>query len=120
MSEITEDFESFLKRITQKLVIRLVATEGNEPTLINQINMTARLIGHFEQHQRTLVSRGTSRDEESHLDKMLHGDDRPDRPYTWKEVGQALGVSGQAAHRKYARKPLNPDGHSHDESSASD
>ncbi|GIH93902.1 hypothetical protein ACFFMN_15875 [Planobispora siamensis] len=104
MDEITEDFPSYLARITRLLVTRLVIAEGNEVTLLAQINMTARLIHQLERHLRLLIVAETDHPAEALLDEVLNPENPRERSLTWKEVGDALGVSPQAAHRKYAPK----------------
>ena len=105
MADITESFQAFLARVTRRLVARLVVAEGNEVTLLNQINMTARMIRQLERHLRLLITAETDHPAEAFLDETLNPGIPMKRSLTWKEVGDALEVSPQAAHRKYAPKP---------------
>jgi hypothetical protein len=113
MAQITESFEDFLARIVRRLVSRLLAIDGELsargeegsqpaqdaiPDLLAELRMAARLRKAVDDHIRFMVVAGTSSKAESLLNEAL-GPPSP-RP-TWKELGDALGVSAQAAHRKY-------------------
>lgn len=104
MVDITEDFESYLQRVTRGLVVRLIAAEGEDPTLLNQVRMTARLIKRLEGLQHLLVVHEMDRVEDVLLDEIINPGRLPVRSHTWKEIGEALGISAQAAHRKYGSK----------------
>ena len=72
--------------------------EDNIAYLLAELRMAVRLRTAVDDHIRFMVvARATSK-AESLLDETL-GAPMP-RP-TWKEIGEALGVSAQAAHRKY-------------------
>ncbi|MED7927874.1 hypothetical protein SMD20_26685 [Nonomuraea sp. LP-02] len=94
--EITEDFDIFLTRITRKLAARLVALEkGEEADVLAKIDMSKRLMRALEDQICLLVLHGV----DDRGDVPLN--EPPRRPHTWKEIGEALGVSAQAAQRKY-------------------
>ena len=111
MTQIAEDFENFLGRITRKLIPRLRVINGELPAedqpaedrtghLLAELRMAVRLRAALDDHIRLLVVARASTRAESLLDETL-GVPLP-RP-TWKEIGEALGVSAQAAHRKYGQ-----------------
>jgi hypothetical protein len=118
MAQITESFDSFLARAVRKLLPRLLALEGELPAeegagsrpaqdhipdLLAELRMATRLRNAVDDHIRLMVvTCATTSKAESLLDQML-GIPSPAR-FTWKELGQALGVSAQAAHRKYGEK----------------
>ncbi len=61
--------------------------------------MAVRLRNAVDDHIRSMVvARSTDNEAERLLDETLGA--LPSR-FTWKELGEALGVSAQAAHRKY-------------------
>jgi hypothetical protein len=113
MAQITESFESFLARVVRRLIPRLLVINGELPAeddegvlpgedsiayLLTELRMAMRLRTAVDAQIRFMVvARATSK-AESLLDETL-GAPLP-RP-TWKEIGEALGVSAQAAHRKY-------------------
>ncbi|TYB50488.1 hypothetical protein FXF51_56115 [Nonomuraea sp. PA05] len=109
MAEITESFDAFLSRVTEKLVIRLLAIEGSEADVLEQIRMTKVLIRQLEEQLRLLILHGNARRVEILLHEAINGQ-LPSRPHTWKEIGEALGVSAQAAQRKYASMERSTDG----------
>ncbi|MDL4773137.1 MULTISPECIES: hypothetical protein [Thermomonosporaceae] len=101
--EINERFETFLGRVGRKLVTRLIKVEGGDPDdLIERIKMTSRMIEQLEGQLTFLITAG--KDDTSQgmalLREILSSPPADNLP-TWKEVGEALGVSPQAAHRKY-------------------
>jgi hypothetical protein len=61
--------------------------------------MAVRLRNAVDDRIAFMVVSGTTSKAEWLLDQTL-GAPSPRRP-TWKEIGEALGVSAQAAHRKY-------------------
>jgi len=113
MAQVTESFENFLARVVRKMIPRLLVINGELPAgndegsppandyiadLLAELRMAVRLRTAVDGHIRfVVVARATSK-AESLLDEAL-GAPLP-RP-TWKEIGEALGVSAQAAHRKY-------------------
>jgi hypothetical protein len=116
MAQIVESFESFVGRVARKLVRRLLvfehelsaedgagsrADEDYIPDLLAELRMAMRLRNAVDEHIRVLVTTCATSKEEALLDQAL-GAPSP-RP-TWKELGEALGVSAQAAHRKYGEE----------------
>lgn len=112
MAQITESFDDFLARIVRRLVPRLIVIDaelsaGDEgrslaedytPDLLAELRMAVRLRSAVDDQIRMMVvGRSTSR-AEALLDETLGV---PLPRLTWKELGEALGVSAQAAHRKY-------------------
>lgn len=108
MAQITESFEDSLARTVRRLVPRLIEIDGelggqpaqdDAPDLLAELRMAVRLRNAVDEHIRSMVvARSTGSQAERLLDEMLGA--RPPR-ITWKELGEALGVSAQAAHRKY-------------------
>jgi hypothetical protein len=108
MAQITESYEDFLARTVRRLVPRLIVIDGeldgrpaqdDAPDLLAELRMAVRLRNAVDEHIRSMVvARSTGSQAERLLDQMLGA--RPPR-LTWKELGEALGVSAQAAHRKY-------------------
>jgi hypothetical protein len=113
MAQITESFDDFLARIVRRLVPRLIVidaelsagddggsspAEDYTPDLLAELRMAVRLRNAVDDQIRMMVVvRSTSR-AEALLDETLGA---PLPHLTWKELGEALGVSAQAAHRKY-------------------
>jgi hypothetical protein len=115
MAEITESFDDFLARTVRKLIPRLLMINGETPAdddeddrpgedhiadLLVQLRMAVRLRSAVDDHIRVMVVT-SSASEQALLDEVL-GVPPPPRP-TWQEIGEALGVSAQAAHRKYGK-----------------
>ncbi|MFG1686976.1 hypothetical protein ACGFNP_42905 [Nonomuraea sp. NPDC049269] len=99
--EITEDFDAFASRITRKLVAKLVALQGqDEDDVLAKIRVSKHLIGVLETQLRLLILHGVDSREAALLHEVLESEP-PGRLHTWKEIGEALGVSAQAAQRKY-------------------
>lgn len=113
MARITESFDDFLARVVRRLVPRLIVVdaelsarddEGSSPAedytpdLLAELRMAVRLRNAVDDQIRFMVVACATSKTESLLDEAL-GALLP-RP-TWKELGEALGVSTQAAHRKY-------------------
>jgi hypothetical protein len=108
MARVTESFEKFMVRFVRQTVRRLIADEdihvppdlrelGRINPLLAEIGMAAQLRAAVDQYLvHLIVYRGDPRQTEL---EALTGKVSP-RP-TWKEIGKALGVSAQAAHRKY-------------------
>jgi hypothetical protein len=64
--------------------------------------MAVRLRNAVDDHIRTMVVTGAAASNaESLLDQVLG---TPSPRLTWRELGEALGVSAQAAHRKYGEE----------------
>lgn len=110
MAEVTEGFEQFLVRFVRKAVIRLLADEDIQVPpdvrelearggpLLAQIRMAVHLRAAVDRHiEQLTVFRGPRAEA---LLAELGLAEVPPRP-TWSELGEALGVSAQAAHRKY-------------------
>jgi hypothetical protein len=108
MAQITESFDEFLARTVRKLVPRLLVIDGelggqlaqdDAPDLLAELRMAVRLRNAVDEHIRFMVvARSTGSQAERLLGETL-GEPLP--RLTWKELGEALGVSAQAAHRKY-------------------
>ena len=108
MDGITESLDAFLQRVARHAVERLVSEEGavvdgelhRKQDLLAKIQMAARLRRALDEHIHDLVVFGQDRrlaalQQDEELEPAVSV-----RP-TWAEIGAALGVSGQAAHRKY-------------------
>jgi hypothetical protein len=108
MAQITESFDNFLRRLARHAVVRLVAEETGTPLppavqaskndVLAKIRMAARLRRALDEHIYDLVVYGYDRRVAMII--SVAGIEHGDRP-TWKEIGDALGTSPQAAHRKY-------------------
>lgn len=113
MAQITESFDNFLARTVRRLVPRLLAIDdelsaggdqGSQPArddipdLLAELRMAVRLRKAVDDHIRLMVVTGATSGAEDLLDQTLG---IPSPRLTWKELGEALGVSAQAAHRKY-------------------
>ncbi len=102
MAELTETFDGLLRRVARKAIQRLVQEEGGATGLLAEIRMAARLREAIDRQITSLIASGTSDIREALLDDVLGSSyTRP----TWREIGEALGVTAQAAHRKYCGKP---------------
>jgi hypothetical protein len=99
MAELTETIDQFLGRFARKAIPRLVE-EGGPRGLLAEIRMAARLREAIDRQISSLIRSGMY-ESEAELDDVLGGSPY-ERP-TWKEIGEALGVTAQAAHRKYSR-----------------
>ena len=102
MAGITEDFDSHLRRVAMKIAPALIKQEGGPDGLLARIRMAARFRAALDREIESLVVTGQPNDPgPALLDEVLGTDIvSPARP-TWQEIGEALGVSAQAAHRKY-------------------
>lgn len=104
MAEITESVEQFLGTVVRKAVPRLIEIEGQSAAedgtayLLAEIRMAALLRKAVDDYIRLLVVTGAGSKAEALLDQVLG--ERPPRP-TWKEIGEALGISAQAAHKQH-------------------
>lgn len=100
----------------RKLIPRLLAIDGElpagddeasqpaqdgTPDLLAELCMAVRLRKAVDEHIRVMVVTSATSEAESLLDQALGV---PSSRLTWKELGQALGVSAQAAHRKYGEQ----------------
>lgn len=116
MAQITESFENFLARIVRRLVPRLLAIDGEMsagdgegsqpaqddiPDMLAELRMAVRLRKAVDDQIRFMVVTCATSKAESLLDQALG---IPSPRLTWKELGEALGVSAQAAHRKYGEE----------------
>ena len=125
MAEITESLDDFLTRIVRKLIPRLLVISGELPAeeaevdlrtaddeadplaadevegVLMHLRMAVRLRDAVDSRIRYMVVTGTASGEELLLDELLGAS--PSQRATWKELGEALGVSAQAAHRKYGQ-----------------
>lgn len=100
MAELTESIDQLLERFARKAIPRLVEAEGGPTGLLADIRMAARLREAIDRQISSLICSGKY-ELEAVLDEILERSP-PKRP-TWKEIGEALGVTAQAAHRKYGR-----------------
>ena len=106
MAQITEPIEEFLYRVVRMAIPRLLEIEGEPPAendkayVLAAIRMAVLLRKAVDDRIAFMVVTGHAGSKaEALLDEVLGGE-RLLRP-TWKEIGEALGVSAQAAHRKY-------------------
>lgn len=105
--EITEDFGVFIDRVMRRLVARLLELQGRDSDdVLARIEMSKRLTRTLDTHVRLLVHHGVDRAEDLLL-LQVENRDLPTRSHTWKDIGEALGVSAQAAQRKYGRTSGN-------------
>jgi hypothetical protein len=113
MAQITESFEDFLTRVVGRLVPRLLAidlelsdessqsAQDKIPDLLAELRMSVRFRKAVDDHIRMMVVTCATSKAEFLLDQALGV---PSPRFTWKELGEALGVSAQAAHRKYGEE----------------
>ena len=107
ITEITESFDRFLDRFVRLAIPRLVEIEGGPPaeddkaSVLTAIRVAALLHKAVDDHIRQMVVTGSDSKAEALLSQVLG---LPELDLTWKEIGEALGVSAQAAHRKYAKE----------------
>jgi hypothetical protein len=114
MAVVTEGFEEFMITFVRKAVLRLLADNDihappdvlelknkGDPVLA-QIRMAVYLRTAVDQHIAQLISFWGRPADVLRRDVLLGEEPDNFRP-TWKELGKALGVSAQAAHRKYAQ-----------------
>jgi hypothetical protein len=116
MTQTTESLESFIVTVVRRLIPRLLAIDGEMPAgddegispapdytpdLLAELRMAVRLRNVVDDYIRFMVVTGTNSNAESLLYQTLGMS--PPR-LTWRELGEALGVSAQAAHRKYGRE----------------
>ena len=102
MAHITEGFDRYLIRFVQDSIPRLRVASGELPTqnyVLDDLRMATRLRNAVDAYIRLMMVTRAASKTESFLFKTPGGPPPP-RP-TWKEIGEALGVSAQAAHRKY-------------------
>lgn len=116
MDGITESLDAFLRRVARRAVERLVVEEGaavdgghHKQDLLAKIQMAVRLRRALDEHIHDLVVFGQDR----RLAELGQQDELFEpavsvRP-TWAEIGAALGVSAQAAHRKYGEATRRAD-----------
>jgi hypothetical protein len=105
VSGTAEDLNDLLTRIAYKIVPRLINLTGGTDHLLARIRMAVRLRAALDREIESLVVVGRSRDPAALLDEVLADASlSPARFPTWQEIGEALGVSAQAAHRKYGSR----------------
>jgi hypothetical protein len=126
MAEITGSIEKFLAMVVEKAIPRLLVLSGELPAgydeydpeagddeedlaaafedfnaeLLAELRMAARLRNAVDDYIRFAVVTGATGKAEALLDEVFN--EYPPRP-TWIEIGEALDVSAQAAHRKYGK-----------------
>lgn len=112
MAQITETFDDFLHRVTRRLVERLVreqdesiapdTEDGEWGELLARIQMAARMRKALDEHIAVMVVHASYQRQELLWDTVIDtvSPGSVHRP-TWKQIGDALGTSAQAAHRKY-------------------
>ncbi len=106
MTEITESLDRFLLRFVRRALPRLIEIEGDQTAedeklfLLAEIRMAALLRKAVDDHIQEMVVTGCPSKGEARLSRTLG---QPGLDLTWKEIGEALGVTAQAAHRKYAK-----------------
>jgi hypothetical protein len=118
MDDDPESFETFLARVVRRLVERLAADprithsgvlEGFDRTTaerersiqLSNIRMAVQVRKALDEHLGNLIAYGSDGGK-TFLYEMMN---EPRTKATWKEIGDALGVSAQAAHHKYGRWP---------------
>jgi hypothetical protein len=101
MDALAEPFDSYLIRVARKIGPRLIRERGGPDDLLAEIRMTARVRATIDEVIRLLIKTGSTRPDLGLLDEILDDRGPLSRRPTWKEIGQALGVSAQAANRKY-------------------
>jgi hypothetical protein len=106
MAELSENFDRFLLRVVRQAIPRLIKIEDGPPPeddkefLLASLRMGTLLRAAVDQHIHDMVvTAGTDRADVL-LSRVLG---LPEIELTWKEIGEALGVSAQAVHRKYAK-----------------
>jgi hypothetical protein len=116
MATVTESFDRFMIRFVRRTVLRLLADEdihvppevrelGRKDQLLAQIRMAVHLRTAVNQYiEERIVFGGDPADVLlADIPAFKRVTDTNPRQRTWQEFGEALGVSAQAAHRKYAR-----------------
>jgi hypothetical protein len=118
MGDAAESLDEYLERVVRRLIERLLEDpdctdwdavsrlgpeDANRYIWLAKIRMAVCVRQMLDLHLRGLVEHGGGRRvtmiyDESETNEIIN------RP-TWKEIGDALGVSAQAAHRKYSHLP---------------
>lgn len=110
-------FEGFMVTFVQRAVVRLLADEdipvplgvhelGKRHPALAKIGMAAHLRDAVDLYLAQLVLNGNTLGEALLAEVSNTGNTKSDTKskshrVTWKDIGEALGVSAQAAHRKY-------------------
>lgn len=120
-----ESLDSYLARVARRLIERLNederiagwgVLEGLDSTdkarniLLAKIRLAVQVRKALDKYVSDLITYG-GEERAALLDDVL-GMPEIEKP-TWKEIGDALGVSAQAAHRKYRRQREASDERSH-------
>lgn len=110
-----EGLEAFLARVARRLVERLLAdpripawgalgelgpASADRYEQLAKIKMTVQVQKALDKHLGDLIRYGTD-PREALLNEVLSDGPATAKRATWKQIGDALGVSAQAAHHKY-------------------
>lgn len=114
MDGARESLEAYLARVVRLLLERLIedpsnprwgVLDGIDPTSTDRytqlakIRMAVQVRKALDKHLGEIITHGADR-REALLNEVL-GEPMTVKKTTWKEIGDALGVSAQAANRKY-------------------
>lgn len=113
-----ESLEAYLARVVPLLLERLIENPSNlhwgvldgiDPTSTDRytqlakIRMAVQVRKALDKHLGEIITYGADRPV-ALINEVLSEPVTVKKP-TWKEIGDALGVSAQAAHRKYGHSP---------------